>query len=138
MNTYRRIVTVTLALATLTVAVGCGHHDAEQSPASFEPVSVTTATVERATAGRDIEVRGIVQPGRVADVSSWAMGPVVAINVTAGSVVTKGQGLLQIQPETTEGQNSQAPRRRHESDLLSSCSTGGMVEGRRKDSSLEM
>jgi RND family efflux transporter MFP subunit len=36
------------------------------------------------------------------------MGPVVAIHVTAGSAVANGQRLLEIQPETTEGQLAQA------------------------------
>lgn len=108
MKTTRRTLTVLLSATVLTVAAGCGRHDAEQSPASFEPVRVTVVGVERATAGQAIEVRGIVRPARVADVSSRAMGPVVAVHVAAGAAVTKGQKLLEIQPETTEGQLAQA------------------------------
>jgi len=108
MNTRRSLLSALLSITLLISASGCGHHDAEQSPASFEPVAVTTATVERATESRAIEVRGTVHANRVADVSSRATGPVVAINVAAGSPVTKGQSLLQIQPETTEGQLAQA------------------------------
>jgi RND family efflux transporter MFP subunit len=108
MKSTRNFVTVLLSATVLTVATGCGHHEAEQSPASFEPVPVTVAAVERTTAGQTIQVRGIVQPARVANVSSRAMGPVVAIHVAAGSAVSKGQQLLEIQPETTEGQLAQA------------------------------
>jgi len=108
MKYSRRIVTALVPAAAIVAAVGCGHHDAEQSPASFDPVSVTTAAVERATEGRAIEVRGIVRPAREAKVSSRAMGPVVAVHVTAGSAVAKGQKLLEIQPEATEGQLAQA------------------------------
>ena len=108
MKTTPRFLIVVLSAGALTVAAGCGHDDAERSPASFEPVPVTVVPVERATAGQAIEVRGIVQPARVAEVSSRAMGPVVAVHVTAGSAVDKGQELLEIQPETTEGQLAQA------------------------------
>ena len=108
MNTKRRFLTVPLAIAGVIAAIGCGSHEAEQSRASFEPVPVTVVDVERATATQAIEVRGIVRPARVADVSSRAMGPVVAIHVVAGSSVAKDQKLLEIQPETTEGQLAQA------------------------------
>jgi RND family efflux transporter MFP subunit len=108
MITTRRFLTVLLSTAVLTATAGCGPHDADQSPASFEPVFVTLAEVERVTAGQSIEVRGIVQPARVADISSRAMGPIVAVHVTAGSAVATGQKLLEIQPEAAEGQLAQA------------------------------
>lgn len=107
MKTTPRFLIVVLSAGALTVAAGCGHDDAERSPASFEPVPVTVVGVERATAGQAIDVRGIVQPARVANVSSRAMGPVVAVHVTAGSAVDKGQELLEIQPEAAEGQLAQ-------------------------------
>jgi RND family efflux transporter MFP subunit len=107
MITTRRFPTVLLSVAVLTAAAGCGHHEAEQAPTSFNPVSVTIAEVERTTSAQAIEVRGIVQPARVANVSSRAMGPIVAVHVTAGSAIAKGQKLLEIQPEAAEGQLAQ-------------------------------
>lgn len=108
MITTRRIAIILVSLTVLTGVAACGHHEAEQAPSSFDPVSVTTVAVERTTAGRAIEVRGTVQPAREANISSRAMGPVVAIHVAAGSKVSKGQKLLEIQPEATEGQLAQA------------------------------
>lgn len=108
MITTRLVLTVLVSITILTVAAGCGHHEAEQVPPSFDPVSVTTVAVERSTSGRGIEVRGIVQPAREASVSSRATGPVVTVYVNAGSKVAKGQKLLEIQPEATEGQLAQA------------------------------
>ena len=104
----RRITTMLVSLTVLAGAVACGHHEAEQAPPSYDPVSVTTVAVERITAGRAIEVRGTVQPAREAEISSRAMGPVVAVHVAAGSKVSRGQKLLEIQPEATEGQLAQA------------------------------
>ncbi len=108
MITTQRIVTVLVSLTVLTGAAACGRHDAERVPTSFDPVSVTTVAVERTTAGRAIEVRGTVQPAREANISSRAMGPVVAVHVAAGSMVARGQKLLEIQPEVTAGQLAQA------------------------------
>jgi RND family efflux transporter MFP subunit len=98
----------TLALVTLAATAGCGRHEAELAPSSFQPVSVRTTTVERVTASQPIEVRGTVQPGREAFVSSRVMGPVTAIWVEANARVSQGQKLLQIQPAASEGHLAQA------------------------------
>jgi RND family efflux transporter MFP subunit len=108
MKAPHRLFAVLPVIPVLITAAGCGHHDAEQAPAQFEPMTVRTAAVERVATVRPIEVRGLVQPAREAFVSSRAMGPVTAIHVTAGSAVAKGQPLLQIQPEASEGQLAQA------------------------------
>ena len=99
MNTPRRILSVLVPTVVTVAAVGCGHHEAEQSPSAFQSKTVTTAVVEKVTAERTIEARGIVQPGREAFVSSRVMGPVVAVRVTAGTAVSAGQALIEIQPE---------------------------------------
>jgi len=108
MHDPRHAVIALVSAGTIITVAGCGHHEAEQAPAQFDPISVHTTAVERTTSSRAIEVRGSVQPAREAFVSSRVMGPVVAINVSAGSSVSKGQKLLQIQPEASEGQLSQA------------------------------
>lgn len=107
MKSTRRLLTVLLSVGILTVAAGCGH-EAELAPSAFEPVTVRTTTVERVTSSQPIEVRGTVQPGREAFVSSRVMGPVTAIWVESGSSISRGQKLLQIQPATSEGQLAQA------------------------------
>jgi len=96
------------AAAMTLVAAGCGHDQAEQSTIDLKPVTVRMTTVERSSLARPIELRGLVQPAREAFVSSRVMGPVVSINVTAGASVAKGQPLLEILPETAEGQLAQA------------------------------
>jgi len=100
--------TALLAVAALAVTAACGHHEAELAPSSFEPVTVRTTTVERVTSRQPIEVRGTVQPGREAFVSSRVMGPVTAIWVESGSRIGRGQRRMQIQPAASEGQLAQA------------------------------
>ena len=101
-----------LSVVTLTVAAfglaACGHDEPETAKADFRPLSVEVAEVERITEAKPIEVRGVVQPARQAAVSSRAMGPVVKLNVSAGSRVARNQVLLEIQPEAAAGQLGQA------------------------------
>ena len=94
---------VPLALAALVVT-GCGHDEPKTAEADLETLTVRTAEVQLVTTKKPIEVRGVVQPARQAAVSSRVMGPVVALRVSAGSVVSKGQTLLEIQPEASQGQ----------------------------------
>ena len=104
----RTLVTIVpLALAALGMAA-CGHEEPKTAEAELEALTVTTAEVALMTASKPIEVRGVVQPSRQAAVSSRVMGPVVALSVNAGSVVSKGQTLLEIQPEASQGQLAQA------------------------------
>lgn len=108
MITPRRFLSALVPVAVIAATVGCGHHEAEQAPSSFESVKVSTTSVEKTTTNRPIEVRGIVQPAREAFVSSRAMGPVIAIHVASGDRVTPGQNLLEIQPAASGGQLAQA------------------------------
>jgi RND family efflux transporter MFP subunit len=98
---------VTLAVAALTLTA-CGHDEPKTAEADLKPLSVEVAEVERITEAHPIDVRGVVQPARQAAVSSRATGPVVKLNVHAGSLVAKNQVLLEIQPETSAGQLGQA------------------------------
>jgi RND family efflux transporter MFP subunit len=107
MNARRFISKVFLA----TLAIGltaCGHDEPELAKANLKPLSVEVAEVERITEAHPIEVRGVVQPTRQSSVSSRVMGPVVKLNVRAGSTVSKNQILLEIQPEASAGQLGQA------------------------------
>ena len=98
---------VTLAVAALGLAA-CGHDQPETAHADLKPLSVEVAEVERITEAKPIEVRGVVQPARQAAVSSRVIGPVVKLNVRAGSTVARNQVLLEIQPEAAAGQLGQA------------------------------
>ncbi len=108
MSTTRHTLKAVPVLAALLAAVACGHDGAERAQLDLTPQKVRTETVGRVATTRQIEVRGIVQPAREAFVSSRVMGPVVAIRVEAGTAVTRGTALLEIQPEASEGQLAQA------------------------------
>jgi len=107
MNTRNALITASLIAITLTLAA-CGSHDAELAEADLTPVTVRTASVERSTDAKAIEVRGTVQPTRQASLSSRVMGPVVAVKVRAGDLVAAGQTLIEIQAEASDGQLAQA------------------------------
>jgi len=108
MNTITKIIVPSAIAALLLVTAGCGHDEARHAAADLRPLTVRTTTVERTSASRPIELIGIVKPSREAFVSSRVMGPVVAIHVTAGDTVSDGQPLLDIEPETSDGQLAQA------------------------------
>jgi membrane fusion protein, multidrug efflux system len=95
-----------LGLATgLTAACGS---EAPSAPAKLPPISGHVAAVEAVRDAKPIEIYGIVQPSRESFVSSRVIGPVIATKVDAGDVVKKGQPLVEIQPQTSEGQVAQA------------------------------
>jgi RND family efflux transporter MFP subunit len=107
MNTPTRFLTL-IPMVALTLTAACGHDEPEQAGTALVPLQVQVTEVERVSAQRPIEVRGIVQPARQAAISSRAMGPVVALYVRPGDVVSKDHTLLEIQPQASEGQLSQA------------------------------
>jgi len=100
--------TALIPIAVLMLSTACGHDDAHRVDSGLEPLSVEVIEVALVTAPKPIDVRGTVQAARQAKVSSRVMGPVVALKVRAGAIVAKGQTLLEIQPETSEGQLAQA------------------------------
>ena len=104
----RRIFSIVVGTVAAFGLTACGHHEPETATADLDPLAVEVATVERVTESKPIELRGVVQPARQADVSSRAMGPIVKLNVRAGSLVAKNEVLLEIQPEATAGQLGQA------------------------------
>jgi RND family efflux transporter MFP subunit len=107
MSMKRVTISITIALLAL-LATACGGHDSEPALADLLPVTAALAAVERVTDAAEIEVYGIVQPARQSFVSSRVMGPVVAIHVRAGDRVNKDGLLLEIAPESIDGQVAQA------------------------------
>lgn len=106
MNANRNFTIMTIAgLALLLTACG---HDQEPAHADLPPVQASLAPVELVAEKGAIEVYGIVQPARQSFVSSRVMGPVVAIHVQAGDRVNKDALLLEIAPESIDGQVAQA------------------------------
>ena len=104
----RRFISILFLAIVAFGLTACGHEEPELATADLKPLSVAVAEVERITEAHPIEVRGVVHPARQAAVSSRVMGPVVKLNVRAGSTVAKGQVLLEIQPEASAGQLGQA------------------------------
>ncbi|MEN8164692.1 MAG: efflux RND transporter periplasmic adaptor subunit [Acidobacteriota bacterium] len=101
----------TLLIPVLVMAVtlgACAPDKAELAQADLSPLSVHVIQAEAMTSSKAIEVYGVVQPARQAFVSSRVMGPVVAVKTWAGATVSKGQVLIEIQPETSKGQVAQA------------------------------
>jgi RND family efflux transporter MFP subunit len=98
---------ISMAAVSL-VLTACGHDEPRLAEANLEPLGVEVVEVERITEAKPIDVRGVVRPARQAEVSSRVMGPVVKLNVRAGSTVARGQVLLEIQPEASAGQLGQA------------------------------
>ena len=108
MNALLKPLVILVPAGLVALAAGCGGDKPAHTRAELEPLQVTTTEVEASSGARDIEVRGIVQPARRAAVSSRVMGPVVALHVNAGSEVSKGQLLLEIEPEAAQGQLAQS------------------------------
>jgi RND family efflux transporter MFP subunit len=105
--TRRPIIIIAIVAVGASLA-GCGSHEIEHAEADLTPVSASVESVQRIAEEKPIEVRGIVQPARQSFVSSRVMGPVIDVKVNAGAIVASGQALIEIQPETSEGQLAQA------------------------------
>ncbi|NOZ77847.1 MAG: efflux RND transporter periplasmic adaptor subunit [Acidobacteria bacterium] len=108
MNRIAYYLTAVSLFSAIVLTGGCGSERAKEAPAHFAPVTARITKVVRIREQKPIEVYGIVQPVRQSFVSSRVMGPVIAVHVHAGEVVKKGQPLLEIQPQTIEGQVAQA------------------------------
>ncbi len=107
MNSQRPVLALILT-GLAVVAAGCGASHDERSEASPTPIKAHLEPVKLLQDGKPILVYGTVQPRRQSVVSSRATGPVMAVRVQAGDVVAKGQALLEIAPETADGQAAQA------------------------------
>jgi RND family efflux transporter MFP subunit len=106
--TARRFLASLLPFAALMIAAGCGHDEPSMDSRTPDAITVQVVDVQVDRESKPIGVRGVVQAARQADVSTRVMGPVVALRVKSGSTVAKGQTLLEIQPEASQGQLSQA------------------------------
>lgn len=105
MNAHSPLIPILIMAVTLGA---CAQDKAELAHANLPPLSVHVIQAEATTLQKAIKVHGIVQPTRQASVSSRVMGPVVAVKTWAGASVSKGQVLIEIQPETSKGQVVQA------------------------------
>jgi RND family efflux transporter MFP subunit len=97
-----------ISITALILSAACGHDEPQRAEANLKPANVEVVDVESVREAKSIDVRGVVQPARQAAVSSRVMGPVVALNVHPGATVAKGQILVEIEPDTADGQLAQA------------------------------
>jgi RND family efflux transporter MFP subunit len=107
MTTLRTLILVT-TVSTAAVVVGCHGGEPEQATVDLQPVKSRIVSVARIHESKPIEIYGLVQPARQAFVSSRVVGPVVAVAVDAGDLVKKDDVLVNIAPQTIDGQVSQA------------------------------
>ncbi len=100
--------TVFFLLLFLLLA-GCSSEQ-EKDSQSFPggAVTVETLTVVTTEVADQVEVMATVQAARQAVISSRVSGNIIALEVTSGSHVTKGQTLLQISAEEISAQLQQA------------------------------
>jgi len=103
----------TLSLVALTVAgtlalSACGGGEKAGDAAAPAPVNASVAKAESRELPQRIELSGTVEAGKSAMVSSRVMAAVVAVPVKEGDLVARGQLLVEIDPQTAKGQESQA------------------------------
>lgn len=94
-----------VALAIPALACGGKHEAKEAAPA---PVTAATAVAEGADLPDRVELYGTVAADRTAAVSSRVMANIVAVLVKPGDLVQTGDVLVEIDPATAKGQESQA------------------------------
>ena len=90
-----------LVLALLLVAVACRREKEQELP-------IETAAVARRTIVSEATASGQVEPINVIEVKSKSSGQITEMTVETGSLVTRGQLLIQLDPRDVQQQLSQA------------------------------
>lgn len=104
--TKRRVLSSLLA-ATATL-VACGENHAAPPVAAPPQIQASIGQAELLEIPQKIEVHGTVEASQVAAISARVMAMVTAVHVQAGEEVRRGQLLLEIDPQASMGQLSQA------------------------------
>jgi RND family efflux transporter MFP subunit len=97
-----------LLISTALAGLACGGSHEVETETVESTISAPVATAERLEAAQEVEVFGTVEAEQTAAVSVRVMAMVTAVRVKAGDEVHKGQLLLEIDPQASEGQLSQA------------------------------
>ena len=95
-----------LAVLALSAAACGGAHETKQ--AAPAPVTAAVATAEAADLEARVELYGTVEAAKTAAISSRVMANVVSVPVKPGDLVSQGDVLVEIDPATAKGQESQA------------------------------
>jgi multidrug efflux system membrane fusion protein len=93
-------------VAAILAACGGGHGTGNQTQAVT--VSAEIAKAALASVSQRVALYGSVEAGRTAAVSSRVMAMVTAVHVKPGDTVKAGQVLVEIDPQTAQGQEGQA------------------------------
>mgnify|MGYP001054815144 CR=1 FL=1 len=96
------------AVLVLAFAVSCRGGKEQKEKGVTQTVRARVAKALRVERAERHAVFGTVEAERQAAVSSRVMATVVAVHVKAGDRVRKGQLLVEIDPETAKGQETQA------------------------------
>jgi membrane fusion protein, multidrug efflux system len=88
--------------------MACGGHESGVAAPRGPAVRARLARVEKVQSSQSVELYGTVEAERVTAVSSRVMASVIRVLVKPGDVVQRGQVLLEIDPQTAQGQESQA------------------------------
>lgn len=99
------IIGVTLAALA---AVACGGGNGPDHTVTPAPVRAQVARAATVELPQRVELSGAVEAGRQATVSSRVMAAVTAVRVNVGDSVRAGQLLVEIDAETSGGQEAQA------------------------------
>lgn len=102
-----KIAGAALAVVAL-LAASCGGSDHAEPEARIAPVEATIFRAQSTEAPQQIELHGTVEAGRRAAISTRVMATVTAVRVRPGDSVRAGEVLVEIDPETARGQETQA------------------------------
>ncbi len=108
MTSRKTLSLVTLAVAGALALAACGGGSKAGETATPAAVSAAIARAEAREVPQRIELSGTVEAGKSATVSSRVMASVVGVPVKEGDLVAQGQLLVEIDPQTAKGQESQA------------------------------
>lgn len=103
---HLRSLLAAFAAGLLLAACQGGPVDHEAPPPP--DLDAVTATAERLEVPRTIEIQGSLAAERTASLSARVMAPVTAVRVAAGDRVSRGQALVDIDPQAARGQLAQA------------------------------
>ena len=104
----KRAAAAATMLSLATLAGACAPHETPTGEPETAVERARLATAERLEAPREVELYGTVEAERIAAVSTRVMAMVTAIRVRTGERVRRGQLLIEIDPQASQGQLSQA------------------------------
>lgn len=106
----KRTLSLTGLFLLLTTAglITCGKPHDEGPSASAPTITAQLSQAERSELAHEVEVQGTVEAQQTAAVSARVMAMVTAMHVRAGDQVSRGQLLIEIDPQAAKGQLAQA------------------------------